>query len=37
MFNNFFLNRVVYEIMWNKKVEPDRPRDNKTRRMRFVC
>jgi len=25
-------NRAVHEIMWNNKVEPDRPRDSKTRR-----
>jgi hypothetical protein len=26
MLNNFFLNRVFYEIMWENTVELDRPR-----------
>jgi len=26
MFNNFFFNRAVYEIVWKNAVEPDRPR-----------
>jgi hypothetical protein len=36
MFHNVFLeNRAVYEIMWKKFVEPDRPRV-KTRRIRIA-
>jgi hypothetical protein len=26
MFNNFFENRAVYEIMWKNIIEPDRPK-----------
>ena len=25
MFNNFFYNRSIYEIMWKRNVEPGRP------------
>ena len=36
MFNNFFLNLAVYEIMWKNIVEPDRPQITK-RHMRVSC
>jgi hypothetical protein len=28
MFNNFILNRTVFEVMWKNILEPDRSRDN---------
>jgi len=31
IFNNFFLNRSVYEIMWNNMIQPDSPQ------MTVVC
>ena len=34
-FNNFFLNRAVYEMTWENNLEPDEPQI--TRRMRFAC
>ena len=30
-------NRTVYEIIWKKVVEPDRPQENIIRRMRVAC
>jgi len=28
LFNDFFENRAVYEIIWKNIVEPDRPQEN---------
>ena len=36
MFNNFFENRAVYEIMWKNIVELVRPQMT-IRRMRIAC
>jgi len=36
VFNFFFLNRAVYEIMWGNLVEPGRPQV-RTWRMRIAC
>ena len=36
MFNNFFFNHAVYEIMWKNIVEPDRPRMT-IWHMRAIC
>ena len=35
MFNNFFLNRAVYEVMWKNTVLPDWPQMT-IRRMRLT-
>jgi len=36
MLNNFFLNRVLYEVMWKNIVGADTPQMTKLR-MRIVC
>jgi hypothetical protein len=36
IFDYFFENRTVYEIMWKNVVEPDRPRMT-VGSMRFAC
>jgi len=36
MLHNFFENRVIYEIMWENTVEPDKPQMT-TWRMRIAC
>jgi len=36
MFNNFFLSKTMYEIMWENAVDLDRPQ-MMIRRMRFAC
>jgi hypothetical protein len=38
MSSNFFSeNSAVYKIMWKNIVQPGRPHDNITRRMRIAC
>ena len=36
MFNNYFLNHAVYEIMWKNIVEPNRPQIT-IWRMHIAC
>ena len=33
----FFRKSAVYDIMWKNMVQPHRPHDKTTRRMRFAC